>query len=657
MPFNSATKTTVCPDLGAALLLLKDAQVEVVSLRFCVERTYHRRNLPCPTASTTRENLPASLRLDLFVCYQEADSNAPACAQVTTTLTGTDCTEQLKILLSFDVPYVGYDLDLDLCWLFYLGLPIPTRLWDVRIAHRALTLGKINCKARSACATSQRGKIESEQQLRHNIRDSLELNAIAAAYRVLMADFSLIRTLLDIYFRQVAVANATDTFLHLINVEMPWVAVNARMGFDGVRINREKHDRLLRHATTVLADLSPKLTDLGINNPNSDVVLQDFVQGIGLAEPFQLSTNRYAFTDERLCAQEHSNPAFALIRAYRKAQHICSTQQAVKKALSLDDRVHAQHIQLGTETGRQTCKDPNLHSLDRIQKNLVIPSPGCAIGETDYCQHEIGVAAGLSNDTELIRMYNDGDLYTQMAQRFYSGDVKIERGAEVWETQVFRERYPHLREQLKVVTLASIYGQESHGLAKALNVSTAQARQYQQQFFALFPDLHIMLTRTVQDYLRQGYVEIVGGLRIYLDQHPSITVSARTRMAKNYPIQASATVIFKSAGIRIANELQHYQARLLIPMHDSFVFEAPQECFTDVAALIAEIMVDEFRRYFPVLKPQVNMNCSRPDRWIKEVGCEQALELYLQSSSPPFNDPSFQLPMKPQRRLPDGLLY
>ena len=617
-----------------AAAFLATQQLRAASLRFYVTREFQRHALSPPNAFSAPEQLPAGLRLDLQFLYKTREDSSGSVFEtllLTAQLNDPEQRRALDALLHFPTPYVGHDLALDLSWLFYYQLPLPQTLWDIRVAQRALELGAINATARSAACRDQSRQIQSKKDFQQEVEDRLELGAIAGFYRERIALRPIVTSMLAIYERQREAARKNGALEHLLAVEMPWVAVNARLRFDGVRIDIAKHQALLRCSLGKAQTLSGDLARQGLNNPNSHDDLRQFFGKLGLLEQFQDGAGEYSFRDELLEAYQGTSPAIDLVRAYRKALSIATTQQAVSQALSPGGRVHAQHIQMGTETGRQTCKAPNLHGLDRIQKNLVIPSPGYAIGEVDYSQKEVGVAAGLSNDAELIRMYNKGDVYTQIAQRFYAGRSEIEAGAELWEINRFRKQYPHLRQQMKVVTLASIYGQEAFGLARMLGIDQALAKEFLAIFFELFPALHHMMTVGVAQSVRRGYVELAGGLRIYLDQDPSIHPSARMRMAKNYPVQGSAAVIFKSAGVRLAQATGKYEARLLIPMHDAFVIEAPRDCFDDVANLTAKIMIDEFRWYFPALKPQVNINCSRPDRWIKEASYGRALEEYLGS--------------------------
>ena len=81
--------------------------------------------------------------------------------------------------------------------------------------------------------------------------------------------------------------------------------------------------------------------------------------------------------------------------------------------------------------------------------------------------------------------------------------------------------------------------------------------------------------------------------------------------------------MFKTAGNRLDKLYQRYDARIIIPLHDAFIFEAPMDELETVAKLTARVMCDTLQEYFPVLQPQVEVNISRPDCWNKDGDVEE----------------------------------
>jgi DNA polymerase-1 len=96
-------------------------------------------------------------------------------------------------------------------------------------------------------------------------------------------------------------------------------------------------------------------------------------------------------------------------------------------------------------------------------------------------------------------------------------------------------------------------------------------------------------------------------------------------------------VVFKAAGNRLDKLYRQYDARIIIPIHDAFIFEAPLGALETVTALTSRVMCDTLQEYFPVLRPQVEVNISRPDCWNKD-GNGDELERWIESLNELMNE-------------------
>ena len=100
-------------------------------------------------------------------------------------------------------------------------------------------------------------------------------------------------------------------------------------------------------------------------------------------------------------------------------------------------------------------------------------------------------------------------------------------------------------------------------------------------------------------------------------------------------MQGSAAVVFKAAGNRLDRLYRRRDARVVVPMHDAFVFEAPMEHFGEVAELTGRVMCDVVQEHFPELHPQVEVNVSRPECWNKD-GHADSVERWAQDPTYTF---------------------
>jgi DNA polymerase-1 len=291
-----------------------------------------------------------------------------------------------------------------------------------------------------------------------------------------------------------------------------------------------------------------------------------------------------------------------------------------------DGRVHPFHRQLGTHTGRQTSKWPNILGLERVLRPLIVPDPGCGIGEVDYSQIEVGIAAAVYQDSKLIEMYNSEDVYSAMAQHFYSNRLSEEDRSLPGSD--FKRKHPELRELMKTCTLGIIYGITAHGLSLLLNTRKTEATILQERFMNMFPQLQGALVLASAFGAIRGYATTMTGLRRYRAKRGRVSNWEKNWLT-NHPVQGSAAVVFKVAGNRLDVLYQQYNARLIIPLHDAFVFEAPLEVLNEVALLTERVMCETVREYFPELRPKAEVNIRRLDCWNKD-GDADALIRWLE---------------------------
>src|SRR6516164_8167829 len=220
----------------------------------------------------------------------------------------------------------------------------------------------------------------------------------------------------QLYLPQVAASARSGILNHLQTVEMPWVVTNARMVWQGVKVDAQKC-RVSREACERhLARLQPELAAMGIPNVRSHKQLQAFFAKEGLLESFRRD-GKVTFDKNQLADFADRHPAIPLIRAARRVHDLRKEKILTGEFVGADGRVHPEYRHLGTHTGRQTSRWPNVLGLGRVFRPLIVPEPGRGIGEVDWSQIEVGIAAAVYGDRNLIEMFNTGDVYSAMAQR------------------------------------------------------------------------------------------------------------------------------------------------------------------------------------------------------------------------------------------------
>src|SRR5262249_43815295 len=150
-------------------------------------------------------------------------------------------------------------------------------------------------------------------------------------------------------------------------------------------------------------------------------------------------------SDEALARCE--DPLAVLLRQYRRLKKRASYGPAYLKFVEQDGKIHACFHQLGADTGRYSCSEPNLQNVPREPGYRApwIADPGKVVVIGDYPQIELRMAAHLYGDAVMTEALQAGrDLHRLTASRMYRKP----------ESEVTREE----RSRAKAVNFGFAYG-------------------------------------------------------------------------------------------------------------------------------------------------------------------------------------------------------
>jgi DNA polymerase-1 len=220
--------------------------------------------------------------------------------------------------------------------------------------------------------------------------------------------------------------------------------------------------------------------------------------------------------------------------------------------------------------------------LGRRIRAAFVPEPGWRFVAADYSQVELRILAHVCGEESLVEAFRRGeDIHRRTAAEVFG--VSLE---QVTDAQ---------RDIAKTTNFSVIYGVTAFGLARGLRITSKEAQQYLDQFFARHPKVRAWLDRTVKQGRERGYVETLRGRRRYLPELRSGNPNLRgfaERMATNAPIQGTAADMIKIAMIRMAAALAEarLESRMLLQVHDELLFEAPPDEEARLRTLAAEVM-------------------------------------------------------------------
>ncbi|TDH56961.1 DNA polymerase I [Mycobacterium talmoniae] len=283
------------------------------------------------------------------------------------------------------------------------------------------------------------------------------------------------------------------------------------------------------------------------------------------------------------------HPFLEHLLRHRDVTRLKVTVDGLLKSVAGDGRIHTTFNQTIAATGRLSSTEPNLQNIPirteagRLIRDAFVVGDGYTeLMTADYSQIEMRIMAHLSKDDGLIEAFNTGeDLHSFVASRAFS--VPIE------------EVTPELRRRVKAMSYGLAYGLSAYGLSQQLKISTEEAKDQMDAYFARFGGVRDYLHAVVDQARKDGYTSTVLGRRRYLPELDSSNRQVREaaeRAALNAPIQGSAADIIKVAMIEVAQALQQagLASRMLLQVHDELLFEVAEGEREPLEALVRDKM-------------------------------------------------------------------
>lgn len=242
-------------------------------------------------------------------------------------------------------------------------------------------------------------------------------------------------------------------------------------------------------------------------------------------------------------------------------------------------RICSRYNQIGAATGRLSTREPNIQGVPRSLRYLFTAPPEFKLIECDLRGIELRIAASLSGDENLIRIFQTG------------GDPHRMTAACVFnkpEDDVTDEE----RQVAKAVNFGSLYGGSHKALQRQVKgLSEKDANDLLQKFAVAYPGIHRWQQRTpsesvlFNDEYRLSRSKI-GRVRF-------VDVNHRNALL-NTPVQATGADIIKrclAAMYEALCILGIEGVRIVACIHDSIVLESPDDLAVGVSELLRSIMV------------------------------------------------------------------
>jgi len=307
----------------------------------------------------------------------------------------------------------------------------------------------------------------------------------------------------------------------------------------------------------------------------------------------RLDRGRLCLKGETFKQQGQLDPVIERIRIVR--DHISALRE-LKIPLGADGRVRVGLMPITTRTSRHAAPGSKfIFHLAAWLRSLIQPEPGTGLAYLDYEAQEFAIMAFLAGDHSMIGAYESGDPYIQTA---------INLGlAPPGATKKNNKR---LRSLVKMLLLAVQYGMSEAGLAQALGVRRYEAKRLLRLHQRKYPLMWSWTRRTA------SYARLTGEVESLLGWTDHYTHERNRRQLQNFPVQSSASDVFRLGVIMTAEK----GVRILAPVHDGMLIEAPLADLTEATAIARTAMEDASRILLDGFVCRVGVKSFRyPDRY------------------------------------------
>lgn len=320
-----------------------------------------------------------------------------------------------------------------------------------------------------------------------------------------------------------------------------------------------------------------------------------------------------ASTDEEVLeGLRGKHPVVDLVLDHRKYSKLQSNYAGgMIKWVMPDGRVHCSILLDGAKSGRASIQDPPLQTLPspkrdpdlgRACRDIFAVRPGKRFVQFDYKQVEFRVAAMLSRDPVMIADILAGVDAHMMTARAIS---KVAWGIP---PEAVTEQH---RAMAKTTTFGTLYGKTPHGLAAEFGCSVDKAEAIYNAVMGRFKVLAAWIKRNLREAQKTGYAWTSWAgepaRRRALTSLADPDEKRRTHAENaccNHPVQGGANE-FQLASLAAAVEWIEDEGiggevKLVLPVHDSLLFEVDEGMVDETVRVVKGIMTGHDSQGIPL---------------------------------------------------------
>ncbi|WP_428739230.1 DNA polymerase I [Sulfurimonas sp.] len=422
-------------------------------------------------------------------------------------------------------------------------------------------------------------------------------------------DANITLRLYNLFLKKLELQNADHLIDEASEIEIPFMQTLLTTEENGIKVDSAFLEKFLDEVQESLNSLTKDIYTLagGEFNINSTKQLGVILfETLGL--PVGKKTKTGYSTDEKVLNSLYdAHEIIPKLLEYREVYKLYSTyiEPLLKLSRESEDaRVHTSFVQTGTATGRLSSKNPNLQNIPTRTplgakiRQAFIASEGKKLIGIDYSQIELRLLAHFSQDPVLVDAFkHDKDIHLQTATVLFGESEATQK-----------------RNVAKTVNFGLLYGMGQKKLSETLGITTKEAKDIIEKYFASFPTVKTYFRSIVDSSKQNGYIETLLKRRRYFDYENATPMfkAAYERESVNSVFQGSASDLIKLAMNKIEKTIhkESLKAKILLQIHDELIFEVDADVADELGKKFQSIMEDIFTLHIP-LKASLNIG----DNW------------------------------------------
>ncbi len=384
------------------------------------------------------------------------------------------------------------------------------------------------------------------------------------------------------------------------NIDLPLVEVLSSIEANGIEVNKNFLTNLSNEFENESKKLEKNIYKLSKEEFNIGSPKQlGEILFVNLKIPGGKKTKSGTYSTDSSTLNNLASDGFEiaqLVLDWRELTKLKSTYtDALFRLTDGKSRVHTSFGLANTLTGRLSSTDPNLQNIPIRTENgkkirtAFISGKGKKLVSFDYSQIELRLAAEISSDKNFIKAFkNNEDIHASTAKEIFN----------LSDSQI-NDDY---RRKAKAINFGILYGISPYGLAKQLDISNTEAKDYINEYFIKYPKIKKYMDHQIDFAKTNQYVETIFKRKINIKGIADKNFAVRgfaERQAINAPIQGSAADIIKLAMIEIHKEikLKNIEAEMLLQVHDELIFEVESKNYDNLVSNVKTIMESVHLKY------------------------------------------------------------